>query len=111
MKKEFYIVVPYDYENNESVRKSGITGLFKSFWSSISSEETVSDIISKRKNTNKLYKGNYERLSTVKMSLEAVGLKADELNKEELVKLLYNYYNPRVSSEILLKTNPDNLNL
>lgn len=36
MKKEFYIVVPYDFENNESVRKTDFIGLFRNFWSSIS---------------------------------------------------------------------------
>jgi hypothetical protein len=42
-------------------------------------------------------------MSTVKMSLEAIGLKADELDKTEIVKLIYNYYNPRIKNEILLK--------
>ena len=36
MKKEFYIVVPYDFENNESVRKTDFLGIFRSFWSAIS---------------------------------------------------------------------------
>lgn len=111
MKKEFYIVVPYDQEGNESVRKNGITGIFTSFWRSISQEESVSDIIANRRMANRLYKGNMERLSTVKMSLEAIGLRAEELSKEELVKFLYNYYNPRTGNETLLKTNPDNLDL
>ena len=37
------------------------------------------------------------------MSLESIGLKADEVEKTELVKLIYNYYNPRVKNELLLK--------
>lgn len=111
MKKEFYIIVPYDFENNESVRKMDFFGIFKSFWSALSQEESLSDIRSNRARIAKLRKGNSERTSTVKMSLEAIGLKADELSKEELVKLVYNYYNPRVSSEALLKADPDTLNL
>ncbi len=37
------------------------------------------------------------------MSLESIGLKADEVDKTDLVKLIYNYYNPRVKNEMLLK--------
>lgn len=59
----------------------------------------------------KLRKGNYERLSTVKMSLESIGLKAEEIKKEELIKLIYNYYNPRLKTENSLKADPENLNL
>ena len=45
------------------------------------------------------------------MSLEAIALKADELDKSELVKLIYNYYNPRVKNEMLLKADVENLDL
>lgn len=45
------------------------------------------------------------------MSLEAIGLKADEVNKAELVKLVYNYYNPRIKNENLLKNDIDTMNL
>jgi hypothetical protein len=103
MKKEFYIVVPFDLENNESVRKTDVFGVFKSFWSALSQEESVADIRSNRIRMARLRKGNYERLSQVKMSLEAIGLKADEVDKTDLVKLIYNYYNPRVKNELLLK--------
>lgn len=111
MKKEFYIVVPYDFENNESVRKTDFIGLFRNFWSSISQWESVSDIRSNRMKVSKLYKGNYERLSTIKMSLESIGLKAEEVKKDELIKLLYNYYNPRVGAENLMRGNIDDYNL
>jgi len=111
MKKEFYIVVPYDFENNESVRKTDIIGVFKSFWSALSQEESIADIRANRVRVARLKKWNYERLSTVKMSLEAIGLKADELDKSEIVKLIYNYYNPRIKNEILLKWDTDTMNL
>lgn len=45
------------------------------------------------------------------MSLEAIGLKAEPLAKEELIKLLYNYYNPRLKTENILKSDTDTLNL
>ncbi len=111
MKKEFYIIIPYDLENNESVRKTDIFGVFKSFWSALSQEESVADIRANRIRVARLKKWNYERLWTVKMSLEAIGLKADELDKSELVKLIYNYYNPRVKNEMLLKADVENLDL
>jgi hypothetical protein len=111
MKKEFYIVVPYDLENNESVRKTDVFGVFKSFWSALSQEESVVDIRNNRIRMAKLKKWNHERLSQVKMSLESIGLKADEVDKTDLVKLIYNYYNPRVKNELLLKWDVENMDL
>lgn len=111
MKKEFYIVVPYDYENNESVKKSDMFGIFRSFWSALSQEESVLDIRSNRVRLEKMKKWNFERLSTVKMSLEAIGLKAEPLGKEDIIKLIYNYYNPRLRTENNLKSDTENMNL
>ena len=56
MKKEFYIIVPYDYENNESVKKSDMFGIFRSFWSALSQEESVADIRGNRIRLEKLKK-------------------------------------------------------
>ena len=56
MKKEFFIVVPYDFENNESVRKTDIFGVFRSFWSALSQEESVADIRANRSRLEKLRK-------------------------------------------------------
>jgi hypothetical protein len=111
MKKEFYIIVPFDIENNESVRKTDIFGIFRSFWNALSQEESIADIRANRVRAERLKKGNFERLSTVKMSLESIGLKADEVKKEELIKLIYNYYNPRLRTENVLKSDTDHLNL
>jgi len=111
MKKEFYIIVPHDMENNESVRKTGLFGVFSSFWSALRQEESAGDIRMNRIRTEKLKKANFERASTVKMSLEAMGLKAEVLDKEELIKLIYNYYNPRIRTENNLKADTENLNL
>ncbi len=107
MKKEFYIIVPFDFEGNESVRKTDLFGVFRSFWSALSQEESVADIRNGRIRLEKLRKWNFERLSTVKMSLESVGLKAEEVKKEELIKLIYNYYNPRIKIENILKAEPE----
>lgn len=96
MKKEFYIVVPYDEEGESSVRDTGFVGIFRTFWSSITNEDSILDIRAKRRNYEKMRKSNSERVSTIKTSLESVGLKSHELGKDELIKLLYDYYNPKI---------------
>ncbi len=111
MKKEFFIVVPFDFENNESIRKTDIFWVFRTFWSALSQEESVSDIRLKRSRLDKLKKWNFERLSTVKMSLESIGLKAEEVKKEDLIKLIYNYYNPRLKTENILKSDTTEINI
>ena len=111
MKKEFYIIVPFDQEADASVRKTDMFGIFSSFWNALRQEESVADIRMNRIRTDRLKKWNFERASTVKMSLESIGLKADVLWKEELIKLVYNYYNPRLKTENNLKSETENLNL
>lgn len=110
MKKEFYIIVPFDEEANESVRSTGMVGLFQSFWKAISQTQSVADIRANRSKASRLYKGVSERTATIKMSLENIGLRAEELPKDELIKLLYNYYNPRVSAENLMRGNANDYN-
>ncbi len=109
MKKEFYIVVPFDQDADSSVRETGMVGLFRSFWSSITSEETVASIRSNRRRAEALRKGNSERVTTIKGSLEQVGLKSEELDREGLVKLLYDYYNPRVNGEQKIRESVDKM--
>ncbi|PID83735.1 hypothetical protein CSB09_04685 [Candidatus Gracilibacteria bacterium] len=110
MRKDFYIVVPYDIENDQSVRRNDFVGIFQSFWSALSQEQSVSDIRANRIRAQKLSKGNAERVSTIKMSLEGIGLKAEELKKEDLIRLVHNYYNPKIQSEHEFKSNIDDLN-
>jgi hypothetical protein len=84
---------------------------FRNFWSALNQEESVSDIRANRIRIERLRKQNFERLSTIKMSLESIGLKAQEVRKEELIKLIYNYYNPRLKTENTLKADTDQINL
>ena len=111
MKKEFYIVVPYDQNADSSVRETGMVGLFRSFWSSITSEESITSIRSNHRRTDELRKGNMERLTTIKGSLESVGLRSEEVDKDGLVRLLYDYYNPRVNGEQKLRESVDKMGL
>jgi hypothetical protein len=103
MKKDFYIVVPYDTNEDKSVRDTGIAGVFRTFWAAITSEETVTSIREKRRSAEFMRKANFERLSSVKTSLEGVGIKSDELRKDDLIKLLIGYYNPKVNSDVKIK--------
>jgi len=103
MKKDFYIVVPYDTDEDKSVRDTGIAGVFRSFWSAITSEETVTSIRDKRRRSEAMKKGNFERLSTIKTSLEGIGIKSDEVKKDEIIKLLIGYYNPKVNADAKIK--------
>ncbi|MBS9784332.1 hypothetical protein KGV55_03200 [Candidatus Gracilibacteria bacterium] len=110
MRKDFYIVVPFDMENEQSVRKNDFIGMFSNFWSALSQEQSVADIRANRIQLQKLKKGNNERVSTIKMSLEGIGLKAEEVKKDELIRLVHNYYNPRIQNEHEFKSNVEELN-
>lgn len=111
MKKDFYIVVPYDQDLEKSVRDTGMFGMFRSFWSAITSEETVGSIREKRRNIDVMRKANAERVSTIKTTLESIGIKSEELGKDALIKLLYDYYNPKVNGENKIREKIDNLNV
>ncbi len=112
MKKDFFIVIPFDQENNESVRKTDFFGIFKTFWSALNQDENVSDIRLNRQRIDLLRKGNFERLSIIKTSLDAIGLRSEEVKKDDLIKLIYSYYNPRVHTEsATLKTEVDGMNI
>ena len=111
MRKEFYIVVPYDRDGERSVRDTGMFGIFRSFWTAITNEETIGSIREKRRSAEETKKANMERLSTIKTSLEAIGLKSEELKKDELIKLLYDYYNPKVNGENKIREKIENMNL
>lgn len=103
MKKDFYIVVPFDMDEDKSVRDTGIVGVFRTFWAAITQEETVNSIRDKRRRSENMRKGNYDRLSTIKTSLEGIGIKSDELKKDDLIKLLIGYYNPKVNADVKIK--------
>lgn len=103
MRKEFYIIVPFDYEQNASVKRTGIQWLFENFWAAITNEESISSIRSTHQRIDKLKKGNMERVSQIKTALEAVGLRSHEIAKDDLVKYLLSYYNPRMGGDLSIK--------
>lgn len=111
MKKDFYIVVPYDTDDNKSVRQTWIVWIFRNFWSAITQEENVGTIRDRRRRIISMKKDNLERLMTIKTSLEQIWIKSEEVVKDELVKLLINYYNPKINNEIKIKDGIDNTNI
>ncbi len=94
MKKDFYIVIPYDSEDNQSVKQSGIFGIFKNFWRSISNADDIGKIKSQIRDFSTTKKWLTTRINTVKTSLENIGIRATELDKTQLVQFLSEYYNP-----------------
>lgn len=86
MTKNFFVVVPYDAGGVKEVKK-GI-GKFIPFISSKKkhggSEETLEYKVGQLK----------QRVDQVLVGLERIGLRAVQLNEEELMELYYNLYNP-----------------
>lgn len=111
MKKDFYIVIPYDNDDNRSIRQTWIVWIFKNFWSAITQEENISTIRDRRRRISTMKKENLERLMTIKTSLEQIWIKSEELWKDELVKYLINYYNPKLKSEMKIRDWIDNMNI
>lgn len=110
MKKEFYIIVPYDQDENKSVKNDSIMWIFTTFWSSINQNSDLLRVKSQLKNFGKLKKWLLGRVNSIKIWLENVWIKAEAIEKNELIKFLTEYYNPSLDG---LKTVKDisNLNL
>lgn len=111
MKKDFYIVVAVDSEGDLSVRDLSLIGKFKNFWASINGQDDLLKIKSQIKNLTKHKKALATRVNTIKTSLESIGIKAEELDKNDLVKFLSEYYNPTLDSFHNMKTDIENYNL
>ena len=50
MKKEFYIIIPFDKVDNQSVKSSGIMGIFKNFWLAINNGDDIVKVKGQIKN-------------------------------------------------------------
>jgi hypothetical protein len=111
MKKEFYIIIPFDSDENRSVKDDSILWIFSSFWKSINQAADLITIKSQLKTFNKLKKWLNWRFNWVKTWLENIGIKAEELEKQELVSFLTDYYNPRLDSFVNLSGNIENYNV
>lgn len=111
MKKEFYIVVPFDYEDGKSVRDNTIIWLFKNFWLAINNSNNLMKIKMQIRNHQKIKKWLQNRVNIIKTSLESIWIRARELEKWELVKFLTDYYNPNLESHTSLKDDVEKYNV
>ncbi len=111
MKKDFYIVVPFDIVEWESVRNTSFFWTFKSFWESINWNDDLIKIRKQIKDFSKIKKWLIQRSWQIKTSLENIWIKATELNKIELVKYVTDYYNPNMADFSQLKWNKWDINL
>ncbi|MDD5769383.1 MAG: TraC family protein [Candidatus Gracilibacteria bacterium] len=111
MRKDFYIVVPIDNESDNSVRDLSFMGRFKNFWASINGQDDLLSIKYQIRNLNKNKKLLIGRVNSIRTSLESIGIRAQELDKSQLVKFLGDYYNPTLENYNNVKTNIENYNL
>jgi len=111
MRKDFYIVVPFDSEEDQSVKSSWIFWIFKSFWRAINNGDDIVKIKNQIKNFASMKKWLSGRANTVKTSLESIGIRASELDKSELVSLLSEYYNPTLWNLRPMKSDISEYNL
>lgn len=111
MKKEFFIIVPYDRDDSKSVRKTWIAWVFQNFWTAITQEENIWTIRERRAKINTLKKENLERVNTIKWSLDQIWIKSDVVEKDDLIRLIMNYYNPKVNADIKTKDKMDSINI
>lgn len=98
MRKDFYIVVPFDEEENSSVKDNSLLWPFKTFWESINQWQNTLKIKTQLKKFGKMKKELSKRVNWVKTSLENIWIKAEPISKWELVGFLTDYYNPRMDS-------------
>jgi hypothetical protein len=77
--------------------------VFRNFWSSINGGDDLGKIRSQIRNFASLKKGLFTRANSVKTSLESIGIRATPLEKEDLIKLLTDYYNPTLDNLVPVK--------
>lgn len=111
MKKEFYIIVPFDMDEDKSVKDTSIFGVFKNFWRAINNKDDIAKIKSQIRDFWNMKKWLSGRVNTVKTSLENIGIRATELEKSELVKLLSDYHNPSLWNLQTMKSDISSYNL
>lgn len=111
MKKDFYIVVPFDKEEDQSVKSTGIFGVFKNFWRAINNGDDITKIRQQIRDFSSMKKWLAGRTNTVKSSLESIWIRATELDKSELVNLLSEYYNPTLWNLRPMKSDISKYNL
>lgn len=111
MKKDFYIVVPFDEIEWNSVKDTSFFASFKNFWQSINGWDELLNIKSQIRNFAKMKKWLHNRTNQVSTSLENIWIKATPLTKKELIKYLADYYNPNMDDASVVKGDLKKVNL
>lgn len=111
MKKEFYIIIPFDNDDNKSVKDDSLTWMFTDFWKSINQKNELIQIRTQIKNFTKVKKGLSGRVNSVKTGLENMWIRWNVLEKNELIKFLTQYYNPSIDNLVSFDGNADWLNI
>ncbi len=111
MKKEFYIVVPFDETEWASVKDTSFFSSFKSFWGSINQWSDIATIKGQIREFTKTKKGLIARSQQVSSSLESIGIKAKPLEKKELIKYMTDYFNPNMKDISSIKWDISKVNL
>jgi hypothetical protein len=56
MKKDFYMIIPFDYVENKSVKDNSFFGMFANFWNSINGKDDILKIRSQIRTFSNLKK-------------------------------------------------------
>ncbi len=111
MKKEFYIVVPFDEVEWASVKDTSFFASFKQFMASINWGVDTFKIREQIRQFSKTKKWLINRSNQIKTSLENIWIKATALEKTELIKYITDYYNPNMEDFSQIKQDSKNFNL
>ncbi|MDQ7008915.1 MAG: hypothetical protein Q9M94_01335 [Candidatus Gracilibacteria bacterium] len=111
MKKDFYVVIPFDETEGESVKDTSFFGSFKQFLASMKAEDDVFKIREQIRKFSKTKKSLINRSNQIKTSLEGIGIKANTLEKSDLIKYITDYYNPNMEDFSQIKQDTQSFNL
>jgi hypothetical protein len=100
MKKDFYVILPFDENENKSVKDDSFLWNFWNFWKAINPASDLLEARSQIKNFWKLKKWLQTRVNSIKTWLENMWIRWDVLEKWELIKFIMEYYNPNLSNTI-----------
>ena len=96
MKKDFYITVPFDYEENKTVKDTSLAWMFSGFFKAINPGVSKAKMQEELSKFLELKKKVISRSNNVKTALDAIWIKSKNLDKKELIKLLVDSYNPEL---------------
>ncbi|OGJ44458.1 hypothetical protein A2272_01235 [Candidatus Peregrinibacteria bacterium RIFOXYA12_FULL_33_12] len=88
MEKSFYIIVPFN------PLRANNTNIFSEFLARLKTKDNVAEIRKRQIEFEQLHKGLIQRVNLIKAGLQNCGLTSEQLKTTDLIKLLYNVYNP-----------------